>query len=60
MQWEGAEALREEMGLGPESQVLLVNTEGNTSPEEFRSVVWEGNLPVPAEYRFYAADQGLG
>ena len=48
------------MGLGPESQVLLVNTEGNTSPEEFRSVVWEGNLPVPAEYRFYAADQGLG
>ena len=60
MQWEGAEALREEMGLGPDSQVLLVNTEGNTSPEEFRSVVWEGNLPVPAEYRFYAADQGLG
>jgi diaminopropionate ammonia-lyase len=39
------------MGLDKDSQVLLINTEGNTSPDEFRSVVWEGSLPVPEEYK---------
>jgi len=38
-------------GLGPQSQVLLINTEGNTDPFHFRQVVWEGSDPVPAEYR---------
>lgn len=51
MLWPGAAELRNEMKLGPESQVLLINTEGNTSPEEFRSVVWEGNLPVPEKFK---------
>ena len=45
-------ALRDSLGLGPDSQVLLINTEGNTDPEYFRRVAWEGVLPVPAEYHW--------
>ncbi len=43
--------LKEEMGLGLDSQVLLLNTEGNTDPSHFRQVVWEGSDPVPPDYR---------
>ncbi len=43
--------LRKEMGLGLNSQVLLLNTEGNTDPFHFRQVVWEGSDPVPPAYR---------
>jgi diaminopropionate ammonia-lyase len=43
--------LKEEMGLGVDSQVLLLNTEGNTDPFHFRQVVWEGSDPVPPDYR---------
>lgn len=50
MQWEGARELREALALGPDSQVLLINTEGNTDPDEFRRVVWEGGNPVPEPY----------
>ena len=44
--------LRDELGLGPDSQILLVNSEINTDPEHFRRVAWEGANPVPDEYRF--------
>lgn len=53
MEYEGAAQLREELELGPQSQVMLINTEGNTSPDDFRSVVWEGGKPVPEEYKTY-------
>lgn len=43
--------LKEELGLGPDSRVLLINTEGNTDPFNFRQVVWEGSDPVPPAYR---------
>jgi len=43
--------LRELLRLGPESHILLLNTEGNTDPDDFRRVVWEGGDPVPDEYR---------
>ncbi|MDP8214365.1 MAG: diaminopropionate ammonia-lyase [Candidatus Euphemobacter frigidus] len=43
--------LKKELNLGPRSQVLLINTEGNTDPFHFRRVVWEGSDPVPFEYR---------
>ena len=56
MEYEGARDLRDAMGLNEESQVLLINTEGNTSPDEFRSVVWEGSLPVPEEYKIHAKE----
>ncbi len=51
MQSPGYASLKEEMGLGPDSSVLLLNTEGNTDPFHFRQVVWEGSDPVPADYR---------
>jgi diaminopropionate ammonia-lyase len=44
----------DELGLGRDSQVLLINSEGNTSPDDFRYVVWEGGIPVPEEYRLYS------
>ncbi len=39
--------LRERLGLGKESEVLLINSEGNTDPDHFRQVVWEGAHAVP-------------
>lgn len=44
--------LKEYIGLGPDSQILLLNSEGNTDPEYFRRVVWEGANEVPEEYRW--------
>ncbi len=40
--------LRELLGLGKDAQVLLINSEGNTDPEHFRRVVWEGAHAVPS------------
>jgi diaminopropionate ammonia-lyase len=54
MQHAGAAELREELRLGVDSQVLLINSEGNTSPDDFRYVVWEGGIPVPEEYKMYS------
>ena len=53
MEYDGARQLREELSLNRDSQVLLINSEGNTSPEEFRSVVWEGGMPVPEEFKIH-------
>ncbi len=52
MEHAEGKALREELGLGADSQVLLVNSEINTDPEYFRRVAWEGANAVPEEYRF--------
>ncbi|MEE8138637.1 MAG: diaminopropionate ammonia-lyase, partial [Thermoanaerobaculia bacterium] len=43
--------LKQHLGLGPDSQVLLINSEGNTDPDYFRQVVWEGADAVPEQYR---------
>ena len=43
---------KEEMNLNKDSQVLLINTEGNTDPIDFRRVVWDGGDPVPEEFRY--------
>ncbi len=53
-QHPSAKGFREQLGLGSDSQVLLINSEGNTSPDEFRYVVWEGGIPVPEEYKMYS------
>ncbi len=42
--------LRERLRLNRESQVLLINSEGNTDPDHYRQVVWDGADPVPGEY----------
>lgn len=52
MQHPEAKPLREQMRLGPSSEVLLLNCEGNTDPNYFRQVVWEGADAVPKKYRF--------
>jgi diaminopropionate ammonia-lyase len=51
--------LKDYLGLGPESQVLLINTEGNTDPDEFRRVVWEGANSVPLQYRWASTTDGV-
>lgn len=45
--------LRERLELGPDSHILLLNTEGNTDPDHFRRIVWEGGDPVPNRYKTY-------
>lgn len=37
--------LREALGLGHDSQVLLPSTEGDTDPERYRQIVWDGAWP---------------
>lgn len=50
-EYGGLAELKRKMNLGPKSQILLINTEGNTDPDHFRQVVWEGGDPVPQEFR---------
>lgn len=45
----GLRDFRRSLRLDADSQVLLLNTEGNTDPDHFRRVVWMGSVPVPAE-----------
>ncbi len=52
MEYPPGRALRDVLNLGPDSQVLLINSEGNTDPEYFRQVVWDGVENVPDEYRW--------
>lgn len=37
-----AQALKEKLKLTPASRVLLLSTEGDTDPQHYREVVWEG------------------
>ncbi len=37
--------LREALGLSAESNVLTFSTEGDTDPDRYREIVWEGALP---------------
>lgn len=36
--------LKEQLKLDVDSKVLLFSTEGDTDPERYKSIVWEGNL----------------
>ncbi|MCZ7666935.1 MAG: hypothetical protein M5U34_06790 [Chloroflexi bacterium] len=56
MEYEGAAALREQLQLDENSRVLLINTEGNTDPDYFRNVVWEGVFPVPKAYQWHSTN----
>jgi len=33
------------LGLDKNSQILLISTEGDTDPEKYRSIVWDGAYP---------------
>jgi diaminopropionate ammonia-lyase len=37
--------LRDAVGLNADSVILIFSTEGNTDPERFRDVVWDGRYP---------------
>lgn len=37
--------IRKQMNLNRESIVLLFNTEGDTDPDNYRSIVWDGKYP---------------
>lgn len=39
-------ALREGAGLDKNSHILLFSTEGDTDPENYRKIVWDGHYPV--------------
>lgn len=43
--------LKAALKLDQDSQVFMVNTEGNTDPLEFRRILWDGKNPVPARFR---------
>ena len=45
MEEKSGAPLREALGLGPDSQVLLFSTEGDTDPDRYRAIVWEGAYP---------------
>jgi diaminopropionate ammonia-lyase len=51
--------LKDQLKLGPNSQVLLINSEGNTDPDYFRRIVWEGLEPVPDKYRWSPSFLGV-
>ncbi len=50
MQYSELEELRKALDLNEDSQVMFVNSEGNTDPVHFRQIIWEGANPVPKEY----------
>lgn len=45
MQSPGFATERTALGLNETSHVLLINTEGDTDPERFLDIVWDGRLP---------------
>jgi diaminopropionate ammonia-lyase len=44
------EPLKEFLQIDENSEILFVNTEGNTDPVQFRQIIWEGSNPVPRNY----------
>ena len=36
-------ALRESIGINADSKILMFSTEGDTDPDRFKSIVWDGN-----------------
>jgi len=38
-------AARESLGLDKNSHILLISTEGDTDPERYRRIVWDGEYP---------------
>ncbi len=47
--------VREQLGFAADSRVLVLNTEGDTDPKNYRDVIWDGRYPLPLarELTFY-------
>ena len=39
------QSAKEELGLDENARVLVISTEGDTDPERYRDIVWDGELP---------------
>jgi len=37
--------MKDTLGLDENSKILLFSTEGDTDPEQYRSIVWDGQYP---------------
>lgn len=46
MQEDAHKELKSALGLDSSSQVLLFSTEGDTDPDQYRRIVWDGEYPV--------------
>ena len=42
--------IRKVLGLDENSNILCINTEGNTDPVHFRQIIWDGVDAVPSSY----------
>ena len=42
---ENLEGLRDQLGLDADSVVLLFSTEGDTDPQKYEEIVWDGDCP---------------
>ena len=40
---EKYKALRDAIGLNADSKILMFSTEGDTDPDRYKSIVWDGN-----------------
>ena len=49
MEREDLKALRNALKLDENSKVLLFSTEGDTDPEKYREIVWDGTYPSPED-----------
>lgn len=47
---EGTSELKDFLQLNKDSQVLFINTEGNTDPRKFRQIIWDGVDAVPKNF----------
>lgn len=46
MQREKLKSMKEILKLNKDSKVLLISTEGDTDPEDYKKIVWDGAYPV--------------
>lgn len=48
MEKEELKPLKEQLEFDSEARILLLNTEGDTDPENYSDIVWDGKYPLPA------------
>jgi len=47
LQYKEFENIRNRLNLNKESSVLLISTEGDTDPINYRNIIWNGKEPMP-------------
>lgn len=49
MEKKELKTVKEALGFDSRSRVLVLNTEGDTDPQNYIDIVWDGKYPLPAE-----------